>query len=374
MAPPGARAPVAIFVSFSGQGGVERMVLNLADGIRRQGHAVDLVLVKARGAHAAEFPAGVRVVHLDARHTWSALPALMRYLRSEPPAALLAAKDRAIRVAVVARAFAGARTRLVGRLGTTVSAALEGRGWVRRRLWYLGMRLFYRHADCIVAVSQGVADDLRAITGLPAQRVPVVRNPVITPALHARAAEPSGHPWLDRPGLPVIVAAGRLTRQKDFPTLLRAFARVRAARPCRLVVLGEGKDRAALERLAQSLGIDADFALPGFVGNPHSYTAKAALFVLSSAWEGSPNALTEALALGVPVVATDCPSGPREILAGGRYGRLVAVGDDAALAAAILDTLAHPLPAQTLKEAVREYGADASARCYLEVLGLGRHA
>jgi len=361
---------VAIFVSFSGQGGVERMILNLAAGMRRHGQAVELVLVKARGEHTATFPSDLRVVNLNARHTLFSLPALVRYLKREQPAALLAAKDRAMRVAILARWFARSQTRIVGRLGTTVSAALAGRSPLKRWLWYAGMRLFYPRIDRIVAVSQGVADDVLNITGLPPERLVVIRNPVVTPEIHTQAARPSGHPWLDANSVPVILGAGRLTRQKDFSTLLRAFARVRSKRPSRLMILGEGKDRTALEALARELGISKDVEFPGFVTNLASFMSRAKLFVLSSAWEGSPNTLTEAMALGLPVVSTDCPSGPRELLDGGRYGKLVPVGNADALSTAMVDTLSEPLPAETLKQAVREYNADEAARRYLEVLGI----
>jgi glycosyltransferase involved in cell wall biosynthesis len=138
----------------------------------------------------------------------------------------------------------------------------------------------------------------------------------------------------------------------------------------RLIILGEGRDRVALEQLAAREGVGTDVALPGFQSNPYAWLSRARLFVLSSAWEGSPNALTEAMALGVPVVSTDCRSGPRELLDGGRYGRLVPVGDVDALAAAMLETLERPPPAETLTEAVHDYGAQSSARHYLRALGL----
>lgn len=345
------------------------MILNLAEGLVGAGHAVDLVLVKAHGAHAHDLPAGVRVINLNASHTFTSLFALVHYLRQRRPAALLAAKDRAIKVAVVARALARVPLRLVGRLGTTVSAALEGRGRLRRAAWYAGMRLFYPGVDRIVAVSQGVADDVRRITGLPRERVGVVRNPVWTARLDRLAHGPVPHPWFADASVPVIVGAGRLTRQKDFPTLVRAFARVRAQQSCRLIILGDGRQQSELMALAKALGVADDVALPGFQSNPYAFVARASLFVLSSSWEGSPNVLTEALALGVPVVATDCPSGPREILAGGRYGRLVAVGDADALARAMIETLAHPLPREFLMEAARPYSLEASTRGYLDALG-----
>lgn len=367
---PSDEARIAVFVSFSGQGGVERMILNLCDGFVRAGLAVDLVIVRGRSAHLAELPARVRLIDLRARHTFTSVPSLARYLIRERPAALLAAKDRAIKAAVVARALSRVPVRLVGRLGTTVSAALEGQSWLQRAGWYAGMRLFYPRVDRLVAVSDGVAEDVRRITGLPAERVRVVRNPVWTARLERLASERAPHPWLDDRTCPVILGAGRLTRQKDFPTLLRAFAQVRAQQACRLAILGDGRQYDELLTLAKELGVSDDVALPGFQRNPYAWLVRASLFVLSSAWEGSPNVLTEALALGVPVVATDCPSGPREILARGRYGRLVPVGDVEALARAMLETLARPLPSDTLREAARPYTLEASTQGYLEALGL----
>jgi len=361
---------LAVLISFSGAGGVERMVLNLIEGIAARGVAVDLLAIRADSAHLGELPQGVRLLDLGVRHSALAVLPLVRYLRRQRPDALLVAKDRAIRAAALARRLAGWRGRLVGRLGTNLTAALGEHSAVARWLRTAPMRVLYRGVDQIVAVSEGVAEDTRRITGLPARRVVVVRNPVVTPQLADLAAAPSPHPWLDMPGLPVILGAGRLTEQKDFATLLRAFALVQTKRPSRLLILGEGRLRGPLETLAGELGVSGQVALPGFSPNPYAWIARAALFVLSSAWEGSPNVLTEALALGIPAVATDCPSGPRELLAGGRYGPLVAVGDHAGLAAAMLATLDAPLPAATLREAVADYTVEAAAQGYLAALGL----
>jgi glycosyltransferase involved in cell wall biosynthesis len=260
--------------------------------------------------------------------------------------------------------------RIVGRLGTNLSAALEGRSGFARWLRTAPMDLIYPRVDHVVCVSQGVLEDTRALTGLPDERLSVIRNPVVTPRLAELAAQPADHPWAADPTVPLILGAGRLTEQKDFPTLVRAFARLRKDRPARLVILGDGRQRGVLETLARERGVAADLALPGFAPNPYAWMARAKLFVLSSAWEGSPNVLTEALALGLPSVATDCPSGPREILAGGRWGPLVPVGDDAALAAAMAATLDDPQPPEALRAAVAEYTRDAAAGAYLRVLGL----
>jgi glycosyltransferase involved in cell wall biosynthesis len=227
------------------------------------------------------------------------------------------------------------------------------------------VRRYYPWADEIVAVSQGVADDLLELTDLPPSKVRVLPNPVVTPELVQRAAEPLDDPWFTAGAAPVVLGAGRLDQQKDFPTLIRAFAAVRSRRPARLVILGEGPERGQLESLVEELGITADVRLPGFVSNPFSYMARAAVFVLSSAWEGMPGVLIQAMACGAPVVATDCESGPREALAGGKYGRLVPVGDHLALADAIagtLDALRPSLPPEALEPYTREGAADRYLR------------
>jgi glycosyltransferase involved in cell wall biosynthesis len=233
------------------------------------------------------------------------------------------------------------------------------------------MRRLYPKADRIVAVSQGVADDLISLLNLPHEKVTVIYNPIFTPELFEQAKQPANHPWFEQNRLPVILAVGRLTRQKDYPILFRAFSLVRQVRPAKLLILGEGEERANLERLAIELGIQNDVSMPGFVDNPFAFMAKASVFVLSSAWEGFGNVLVEALACGCPVVATDCRSGPREILDNGRYGRLVPVGDHEALAKAILETLDNPdFPAnrQTRLQRAMEFSVDAAVDKYLKVL------
>lgn len=361
---------LAVLISFSGEGGVERMVLNLVEGFAERGFQVDLLAIRADSAHLGALPPGVRLLDLGVRHSGLAVWPLARYLRRQRPAALLVAKDRAIRAAVLARGLAGANTRIVGRLGTNLSAALEGRSGLARWLRVAPMRLFYPGVDHVVCVSQGVLEDTRGLTGLAPGRLSVIRNPVVSPRIGALAAEAVDHPWANDAAVPLVLGAGRLTEQKDFPTLVRAFARLRKTRPARLVILGEGRQRALLAAQAADLGVADDVQLPGFTPNPYAWMARARLFVLSSAWEGSPNVLTEALALGVPSVATDCPSGPREILAGGQWGPLVPVGDDAALAAAMADTLDHPQPPDALRAAVADYTRDAATVAYLRVLGL----
>ncbi len=371
MTGPAAPRKLAVLASFSGEGGVERMVLNLVDAFATMpGLAVDLVVLREDSRHLDRLPANVNLVRTGVRHSLPSVPAIAGYLRRARPDAMLVAKDRAGRAALLARALSGARVPIHIRLGTNLSEAMKEKSGLARWLRYRPIRALYPLADGIVAVSAGVAEDVLAITGLAPERVTVIRNPVITPALAARAAEPVEHAWLAPGQPPVVLGMGRLTRQKDFPSLIRAFAWLRQRRPARLILLGEGRDRAALAELAAGLGVTDDVAMPGFIANPYPWLARARLFVLSSAWEGSPNALTEALALGVPAVSTDCPSGPREILDGGRHGPLVPVGDVDALARAMLATLDAPPAPAALQAAVAEYNAATSARRYLERMGL----
>lgn len=335
----GPQKRLAIFISGMFGGGAQRVTLTLAQGMVERGYAVDLALARAEGPYLAEVPESVRVVDLKASRVLSSLPALTHYLRRERPEAMLSVMNYVNIVALWARRLADVPTRLIVSEHNTLSrASLRSPRWRRWLMTQLITR-FYPWADDIVAVSKGVAGDLAQATGLPRERIQVIYNPVVTPGLQEKAQAPLDHPWFAPGEPPVLLAAGRLTTQKDFPTLIQAFAHVRQARPARLLILGEGQDRPVLEALVRKLGLEQDVSLPGFVGNPYPYMARASLFVLSSRWEGLPTVLIEALYCGAPLIATDCPSGPREILADGQYGQLVPVGDVAALARAIQTSL-----------------------------------
>ena len=347
---------------------MERMLLNLVNEFAARGLRIDLVLIRSQSKHLGSLHPGVTRVPLGSSHTGTSLLPLVRYLRAVRPARMLVAKDRAGRLAVRARRLAGGETRLVLRLGTNLSEALNNRNALQRWARLAPIRRLYPKLDHIIAVSQGVADDTRTLARLPPDRVSVVRNPVITPELMRLAAQPPPHDWLLEKSLPVVLAAGRLTRQKDFATLLRAFHHVQEQVPSQLIILGEGEGRAALEQLMSSLQLEALVDMPGFTPNPFAFMAAADLFVLSSRWEGSPNVLSEALALGTPVVSTDCPSGPSEILERGKIAPLVAVGDAGALAAAMLKTLRNPPPKARLRAAARDYEVGRSADGYLSIL------
>jgi len=363
---------IACFFSTSGHSGVDRATAHLIPALARRGYRVDLLKVRRHGPRLTTVPAGVRVVDLGSRHTHACLPAVARYLRNQRPVVLLSDKDKGNRIALFARRLSGVPTRLIFSIGTTVSVNLASRGFCERQIQRMSMRRLYPSAHQVIVCSAGVADDMSDYTGLARDRIRVVPMPVVPASLFAEPPPVPEHPWFGRADIPLVLGAGALCARKDFATLLRAFARVRAERPCRLVILGRGNYRERLLSLAGELGIAEDFSLPGFLPEPYAYMAHADLFAFTSRWEGLGFVLIEALALGTPVVSTDCPSGPREILADGRYGTLVPVGDDARLAAAISATLAAPLPREELKQAARPYEIEAGTDAYLQAMGLPR--
>lgn len=364
---PGSR--LALFLPSLAGGGAERIMLNLAAGFTGRNYRVDLVLVKAIGEYMDRVPAGVRLVNLEASRPLTAVPALVRYLSGERPHALLATITNANLAALWALQLSGIPTcRCVVREASTLSVELAHSSALNRLLVPLLMRCTFAGAAAIVAPSRGVADDLAQITGIRRDSIKVIYNPVVSATLLARSRQLADHHWLTEEGVSIIIGIGRLTRQKDFPTLLRAFATVRHQRRARLIILGEGEDRPALAALARELGIADDFDLPGFIANPYAFLSRAALFVLSSRWEGLPGVLIEALACGVKVVATDCPSGAREILDDGTYGELVPVGDDGAMAAAMLRALSGEFVAADPAAWIGHFDLNANIDRYLELL------
>jgi len=359
---------IALFLPSLAGGGAEKVALTLAAGFVSRGYATDLVLVKAEGAYLDQVHPSVRVLDLGASRPLTAVPALTRYLITERPVALLSKLTNSNIAALLAVRFAFSTTRCVVCEESTLSIDLANSSWSNRAILPRLLRYFYPRTHAVVAVSRGVADDLACVLGLRRELIQVVYNPIVSAELARLSGEAINHRWFLGGGVPVIVGIGRLTRQKDFGTLIRAFAEVRKRIPSRLVILGEGEDRAALEQLCRYLGVADDVDLPGFVVNPQAFLSRAALFVLSSRWEGLGNVLVEALAAGTPVVSTDCPNGPKEILDGGKYGQLVPVEDVAAMAEAMMRVMTGRFVATDHRRQVRLFDVDAIVDRYLELL------
>jgi len=406
-AAPSLKPAIAFLLLDLHGGGVQKMVLLVAGALAKRGYPVTLLAYSAQGPLREQLPTEVRLVELKASPGWLArlyalvadpvgfkallrpvilprktfktlnyLPDLVRYLRRERPAALFAAMSNINIEAVLARRLAGAPTRIVISERTHISRWITmGSEWRRRFLPPL-MRHTYLQAEAIVSVSNGVADDLATAVGLPRERIVTIYNPTVHPELLTQARAPLEHPWFTAGAPPVVLGVGRLGRSKDFTTLIKAFARLRTERPVRLLILG-GTDKAnkwderrgQLMALAAGLGVTADdVLLQGFVPNPFAYMARAAVFVLSSLYEGFPNVLVEALACGCPVVSTDCRSGPAEILDHGRFGPLVPVGDDLAMAQAIGAVLDAPTDPHRLQARAALFSYEQAIDSYEAIL------
>ena len=357
---------LAIFLPALGGGGAERVMLKVAQGMVGRGYSVDLVLTQVAGPYLAEVPHSVRLVDLKASRVLSSLPSLVRYLRRERPDTLLSGLYANV-MALWARSLARVPTRVVVSEHNTLSLAVRQATDLRVRLAPQLIKRFYRRADGIIAVSAGVADDLSRVTGIPRHLIQVIFNPIITPDLRVKSQAPLDHPWFNPGEPPVILAAGRLTAQKDFPTLIKAFALIQEGRKARLLILGEGKERPAIEALVKQLGLEEDVSLPGFVVNPYPYMVRAPVFVLSSRWEGLPTVLVEAMFCGALIISTDCPSGPREILRDGLYGQLVPVGDPVKMAKAIENGLAGKMP-HPPEECWKPFELDRVTDQYINIL------
>lgn len=393
----GSPRPIAIFIRSLKGHGAGRSTINLANTLADRGHAVDLVVVRAAGEFLSDVSPRVRLVALASggalallrfglrrpKDCLALLPVLTGrtpfmnigavmtlsdYLKRDRPIALLSALNFGNVAAVIAGDLAGGDTKIVLTQRNHLTSDIEGRrgrSGIYRRI----MRRFFSRADAIVAVSQGVADDLALYCTPRSGRIDTIYNPVATPSLYRKAAAPIDHAWFGEGQPPVILGVGRLMPQKDFATLIKAFARVRAQRPAKLMILGEGDQRGMLQALVKAQGVADDVSLAGFSDNPFAYLTRADLFVLSSTFEGLPGVLIQALACGCPVVSTDCPSGPVEILEGGRHGALVPVGDVEKMAEAIVRALDRPADREALKARGAFFSEERAVCAYEKILG-----
>ena len=358
---------VALLAADLGGGGAERVTVNLANGLVQRGFVVDMVLLSATGEFMEDLRPEISVVDLHVRRFRWSLPPLVRYLRQARPTAILACMWPLTVTALWSRALGGVAMRAVVAEHTT---------WSRSELlkrWSVGwqarttMHYTFPRADGIVAVSRGAADDLAHFANLDRSAITVIYNPVVGDSNppYTATLPPTG--WWSGPHRRVL-AVGTLKAVKDYGTLLNAFAQLCKRMDTRLLILGEGECRLALETKARQLGIGGSVFMPGFVKDPSPYYQHADLHVLSSTGEGLPTVIIEALAVGTPVVSTDCPSGPREILCDAQFGRLVPVGDAAALAEAMADSLSTTHDRAALRARAGDFSIDKAVEQYLKLL------
>lgn len=357
---------IAIYIPDLGGGGAQRMMVTLANEFANKGLDVDLVVASFEGPYCSDINEDVRIVDLKASRAITSLPGLTRYLRRERPDGILSTLMYANTIMAFAHIFSRSSGIFVVRQPNSIRPKEKVKS-LKGVMTLLLTSISYFYADQIIGISGGVSEEVRGALGVSIEKIKTIYNPAFN---HKINKLKSRQPDKLRKDRQYILAVGRLMPQKDFSTLLRAFARVRENRPgMQLIILGEGNERGRLEREAQNLDIIEAVSMPGFVDNPFGYMNGADVFVLSSRWEGFGNVLVEAMACGTPVVSTDCPSGPSEILQDGRFGYLVPVEDDEALAQAIADTLDDPpVSSDRLRKRAKDFAPEKIASQYLEVL------
>ncbi len=349
-------------------GGTQRVMLHLAEGLLKEGIFVDIVAVRAQGPFLKIVPAEANLIDLRAKRTLFAIPALIRYLRKNRPDAVLSGLTHINIAAIISRSFSGISTRLIASERNNLTQKKINSPKLWDRFLYAVVNLFYPFADGIITVSKDVADDLARSAKLDPEKIIPIHNPIPMDEVREFSKEKISHPWLSDDTASLILAVGRLHRQKDYPTLIKAFNVFRQRKPAHLMIIGEGKERQKLEKIISASPFSDDICLMGKIDNPFPYMARADVFVLSSEWEGFGNVLVEALACGATVVSTDCHSGPSEILEDGKYGRLVPVGDAVALANAIELSLDHPFPPDQSIARARDFSMEKAVDKYLKVL------
>ncbi|MEJ2115119.1 MAG: glycosyltransferase [Gammaproteobacteria bacterium] len=361
---------IAIFIPNLEGGGAERMMVNLANKFVDKTN-VDLLLATESGPYIKIVDNKVNIINFGISFSNpTILIYLIKYIRKEKPIAILSAMTYPNVAILIARICSNVSTRLV--ISERVAMGIQSNNSfsLKEKLKPLAARLTYNSADHIIAISNGVADNLAETIKIPKNKITTIYNPVVTTSILIKRPRPNHAFFADKHNK-VIVAAGRLVRQKDFGTLILAFNKLLSNQEMYLVILGEGPLRNELHKQIYKLGITKFVSLPGYTDNVFSYFQHASLFVLSSAWEGFGNVLVEAMACGCPVVSTNCESGPSEILENGKYGILTKPGDVGAMASAMQDTLSQPLSSNILRTRANAFRSDEIADKYLKILTNG---
>lgn len=327
---------IALFIESLACGGAEKVTVILANALVQRGYQVDLLMRWEHGKFLDDLDPDIhRFSPSRASGTpFQTLRFLIDYMRDRKPAALLAHMEKPSLLALLAGVIVGYKN-IVPCVHTDLTTYAKLEHCARRTILKYLVAVFYRLAIRIVAVSTGTAQSTAALIGRKAPPIDVILNGFNIEKMRQRAQEDTGIPWLQNKTMPVIIACGRLVEQKGYDVLLRAFAVLRQTMAARLIILGDGPMRAQLEETARALKIADDVTMPNCHPNPAACFGHSDLFVLASRVEGLSNVLIEALIVGVPVVSTDCPTGPREVLQNGRFGSMVPVDDVGALAEAM---------------------------------------
>ncbi len=359
---------IALFIPSLRGGGAERVFVNLANEFSNRGLNVDLILTEKVGPYIQNLSREINIVDLNSKRALSSLFPLIKYIKKEEIDVLISALPHLNIITILANTFSLNKVKVIVTEHNYFSEEQKSVSFLKRVITKLFIKLIYGKAKAVVAVSQGVADDLVENISIKRSNLYVIYNPINIEIISKESKKEVEHKWLKNKKRPVILSVGRLTKQKDFPTLIKAFAKLREKKEIKLIILGEGEDREKLEILIKELKLENDINMRGFVDNPYSYMLNSDVFVLSSIYEGFGNVLVEAMACGTPIVSTDCLSGPAEILENGEYGRLVPVGDINALVRAIKETLKNPIDKKIIQERAKYFSTENAVEKYLKLI------
>ncbi len=359
---------VCFFLARLADGGAERATLNLVPALRKLGFDAYILVGRSGGPLECAMPDDCPLISLNAGRARTTIRPLIRFLRDDKPDVLISVLNYTNAIAFLSHMLARSPAKLIFAHHGVLSQEVQNARRLSDKLLPAFYRLFGRRADAVIAVSEGAADDLAKASGLPRRAITAIHNPAISDDFETRTEEPVAHPFFELSNVPVFLSAGRLVEGKDFATVIRAFARLTASTDARLLIAGDGSLRGALENLCAELGVASRVSFLGFVGNLLAYLRRATCVVSASRYESFGIVLVEALAAGIPVVSTDCPTGPAEILVGGKYGTLVPVGNAEALAEAMADCLRNPPAAALLKSRAADFATSAIAKRYAALI------
>jgi len=357
-------ANLGILAPLKEWGGIERNIVILCEEFLKFGVKPQLLLTReGQTPYPDKIPSEVEIIDLHSKRKFDATFKLIRYLKQTKLDALFTYKDHAAKIAVMARSIGKIDIPIFINVTNTLSHTLRRPLKKRFALW------IYPRANKITANSQGVKDDMITM-GIPEQKIQVIYNPTITQDLAQRSKQKVEHPWINEKELPIVLGVGRLSQSKDFITLLKSFALLQKHKPSRLIIIGEGPERKNIQDKISELNIQNKVHLPGYISDPIPWMANSDVFVLSSRYEGLGNVLIEALAAGTPVVSTNCPSGPAEILQSGKIGPLVPVGDVQSMTEAIAKVLESPPQPELIRQGLERFHSDVVAGQCLDLMGL----
>lgn len=357
---------VAIYLPDLTAGGAERVMLTCANGLAERGYDIDLVVGNLKGGFQSDVADAIRIVDMEVPElpylpSVSTLPAVYRYLSRTEPDMMISSMNHINVMLLLAQKLALTSSNITVVEHNTPRELM--RGSLKNKLIYKLATLEYQWADEIVGVSNGVVTDLSEIVGVPTEDIHTIYNPVVTDELRAKANQEPDHEWFDSDNQ-VVLSVGRLSEQKNQDLLVNAFAKVRETRAVKLILVGQGEREAEIASLAEDHGISEHVEIVNWVDNVYAYMGHADVFVLTSKWEGLPTVLIEALACGCPVVSTDCPSGPREILGDSEYGTLVESYDPDRVTDGIRQQLDDPVPETKLRDRGTDFTVDQCIEQY----------